>query len=550
MSGSGLNLLVFRAGHRRLRGRQLKEQLLQQLESVSPDSSGDELLGALLRAGELESSATDADSNAAGVLPFAQLTDRLADALLSGQLSPEFFKTTEDLALAPVPELLDLSIPEGFAYYALHPLCYADVLEKLPPLSQHIVVVGIRTIGTTLSAVTAAAARQRGHHVVRMTVRPAGHPYNRETEFIPQQRLALQDAIVHGADFLVVDEGPGLSGSSFLSVAEALERTGIALERITLICGHKPNPEALCSTDAGRRWRRFRSVAAGGECRRPRQAALFIGGGEWRELLFPSAADWPASWITMERLKYLSADRRRLFKFAGLGHYALPVFERERAVAEAGFGPEPRLESDGFISYPWISGRTAAVEDLSPATIERLAAYCAFRAEAFAADANPAPLQEMAEHNLSQLGADVCVNLELQRPVIADGRMQPHEWIISENGTLWKTDSGSRGDDHFFPGPTDIAWDLAGAIVEWRMRPAHALEFLGRYCNASGDDPRARIEGFIRAYSVFRWAYCKMAANAMQGTPEQKRLEAAAENYSRAVVRASAKPALSVSLAG
>ena len=29
-----------------------------------------------------------------------------------------------------------------------------------------------------------------------------------------------------------------------------------------------------------------------------------------------------------------------------------------------------------------------------------------------------------------------------------------------------------HGDDHFFPGPTDIAWDLAGTIVEWELAPA------------------------------------------------------------------------------
>jgi hypothetical protein len=157
----------------------------------------------------------------------------------------------------------------------------------------------------------------------------------------------------------------------------------------------------------------------------------------------------------------------------------------------------------------------------------------------------------MAEHNLSQFGADIHVNLQLQRPVLADGRMQPHEWILGEDGSMLKTDSGGHGDDHFFPGPTDIAWDLAGAIVEWRMKPALALEFLEHYRKASGDDPRARIDDFIRAYSVFRWAYCKMAANAMQGTPEQERLEAAAENYRLAIERATTlmSPTLSFSLA-
>jgi hypothetical protein len=51
-------------------------------------------------------------------------------------------------------------------------------------------------------------------------------------------------------------------------------------------------------------------------------------------------------------------------------------------------------------------------------------------------------------------------------PVIADGRMHPYEWIPSENGHLMKVHASRRGDDHFLPGPNDISWDLAGAIVE------------------------------------------------------------------------------------
>jgi thiamine kinase-like enzyme len=92
-------------------------------------------------------------------------------------------------------------------------------------------------------------------------------------------------------------------------------------------------------------------------------------------------------------------------------------------------------------------------------------------------------------------------------------------------------DSGSHGDDHFFPGATDIAWDLAGAIVEWRMSDRQAREFLDLYRHATGDDASARIDSFIKAYAVFRAAYCMMAANAMSGSQEQARLHRAAAGY-------------------
>jgi hypothetical protein len=170
--------------------------------------------------------------------------------------------------------------------------------------------------------------------------------------------------------------------------------------------------------------------------------------------------------------------------------------------------------------------------DLSENVLARIAEYCAFRVHAFATacpDFNA--LQQMAEHNLRELKLDVPVELRLERPAIVDGNVQPHEWLLTKEGRMLKTDSGSHGDDHFFPGPTDIAWDLAGAIVEWRMDDQQAKELLDRYHRASGDDASARIDGFIKAYAVFRAAYCVMAANAMNGSDEQLRLDRAAADY-------------------
>src|SRR5262249_22405284 len=191
-----------------------------------------------------------------------------------------------------------------------------------------------------------------------------------------------------------------------------------------------------------------------------------------------------------------------------------------------------REESDGFVSYPFLSGRPMTTADLSARMLARMAAYCAFRAEAFSVPGvDLEPLREMAEHNLRELGCDLSVALELERPVIADGRMQPHEWILRPEGIVIKTDGASHGDDHFYPGPTDVAWDLAGAIVEWRMSDEQSGQLLRDYQRESGDDARGRIVAFIRPYAAFRCAYCRRAANAMTGSPEQARLDRAAQDY-------------------
>jgi hypothetical protein len=531
-----LNLLVFRDGQRLASGSGLKAALVAELERAFASSSPD-ALAVLLRAGELECSASDATQHESSGLE--QVTDAIAAALIETQ--PNFY--TADLLnrirAAQIPETLNVTIPESFAYYALHPSAFAEVLDKIQPLPQTALVVGIRSIGVTLSAVTVAALRQRGIRAERITVRPQGHPYNRHTEFSGRQRELLQQNVTQGAQFLIVDEGPGLSGSSFLSVAEALVKCGVAAENIKIICSHEPHVDSLRAENGPQRWRKFTHIAAGFAPRLPVGAEIPIGGGEWRQHFLPDESAWPASWINFERIKFLSheflsnaAERPRFLKFAGFGHYGEAVFDREQKVAAGGFGPQPRLESDGFVSYPLIEGRPMRSEDLSETTLARLAAYCVFRAEALPSECRDlAPLQQMASHDLQQLELEHRVELKLERPVLCDGRMQPYEWIVTASGQMLKTDSGSHGDDHFFPGPTDIAWDLAGAIVEWRMSREQAKKFLKMYRHASGDDAEKRIADFVTAYRVFRCAYCMMASNALQGTAEQSRFDLAAQDY-------------------
>ena len=48
--------------------------------------------------------------------------------------------------------------------------------------------------------------------------------------------------------------------------------------------------------------------------------------------------------------------------------------------------------------------------------------------------------------------------------------MQPHEWIRTTSGWI-KTDALDHHNDHLLPGNQDIAWDIAGAAVEFGLRP-------------------------------------------------------------------------------
>ena len=121
--------------------------------------------------------------------------------------------------------------------------------------------------------------------------------------------------------------------------------------------------------------------------------------------------------------------------------------------------------------------------------------------------------------------------LPCERPVIADARMMPHEWVGTTSGAMIKTDGAGHGDDHFFPGPCDIAWDLAGAIIEWKLPPSAADFLMDAYRRLSGDNPRSRLDHYLLAYALFRTGYCKMASEAMQGTDEHGRLLRAFHAY-------------------
>jgi hypothetical protein len=102
---------------------------------------------------------------------------------------------------------------------------------------------------------------------------------------------------------------------------------------------------------------------------------------------------------------------------------------------------------------------------------------------------------------------------------------------------MLKVDTGTHGDDHFFPGPIDIAWDLAGAIVEWDLSEDAEQLLVAEYDRLSGDNPRKRLPAFVIAYTVFRLAYCKMAQVAGQDSVETHRWQKAYKFYSKRLNR-------------
>jgi hypothetical protein len=520
------DLWIFREGRREVSGLGMIRDLVHRLASKTS------LLDSLIEAGELE--AALADMNAPGAPAAATLTDALALLFAGTQVDQA---ELEHLAgKIEVPETISISPPEGFTYYALHPSDYARVVDRIALQSGTFAVIGVRSIGSTLSAVAAAALKAKARRAERITVRPTGHPYARSVQFSADQEHWIVEQLSQSADFLVVDEGPGRSGSTFLSVAEALIRSGVPQERITAVGSREFDPESLCAEHSAARWRSVRFVATEPSVSSRFQNFPYFGSGDWRMHFFKNEEDWPESWTQMERLKFLSPDRRQFFKFEGMGPLGSEVRERAFTLAEGGFSPAVVDAGDGFLSYQTIEGRNLRKQDVSHSVLERIARYCSFRVSNFShSPPFNSELANMLEFNVQQeFGRELRLDSELLRttdPVLVDGRMQPFEWIESREGELLKTDAISHGDNHFFPGPCDIIWDLAGAIAEWDLS-FEAAEFLvRRFKQLSGIDVAHKLDTYLLAYCVFRLGFCKMAASTVSGYREESRLESAYRWY-------------------
>jgi hypothetical protein len=112
-----------------------------------------------------------------------------------------------------------------------------------------------------------------------------------------------------------------------------------------------------------------------------------------------------------------------------------------------------------------------------------------------------------------------------------DARMFPHEWIATSAGYL-KVDALDHHDDHFFPGPQDIAWDVDGTIVEFQLDAAAENYFLECYERNSADrNIRTRLPFYRLAYLAFRFGYSDLAMRSLEGTEDAARFRKDCARY-------------------
>ena len=460
------------------------------------------IVAAFIRASELVQGVVDADFAVAGEDDATENHVAGASLLLTlaQAVAISWDSGFRDLALPDVGPLhllcragaVRTKQAEGYAFYAVYPEAYLAAARQ-SGLGRNTTVIGIRSIGASLAAVVAAAIGARP----ALTVRPVGHPFSR--------KMALSDALAArlqwgNGDYAIVDEGPGLSGSSLNCVADWLAANGVDERRIHFFPSHNGDLGAAASAEHRKRWsgaakhvvpldevileaphpwhrlENWIAAALG-----PLDAPLYdLSGGAWRK--FRAEEDWPPADPAMERLKFLAlvGGKRWLAKFAGIGTSGEAQFELARRLSGAGFAPEPACLCHGFIVLPWIDEKPVR-QHLPP--LARVLDYLACRASLPPTNsgASLSELFAMAANNFGEhwgAPAEAAVRSALGDPqrfhpilCCTDNRMHAWEWIHGANG--WqKLDALDHHAAHDMIGCQDIAWDIAGASTELAMSPA------------------------------------------------------------------------------
>jgi hypothetical protein len=123
---------------------------------------------------------------------------------------------------------------------------------------------------------------------------------------------------------------------------------------------------------------------------------------------------------------------------------------------------------------------------------------------------------------------DQC-NMDLLAPRVhrirTDNKLDRNEWLRLRDGRVLKTDALDHHQGHDLIGCQDVAWDVAGAIVEFGLGPREA----DRLISASGLSVDPDLLAFSQiAYCVFRLGHAHIAA---QSGPANARLRCEAERY-------------------
>jgi hypothetical protein len=138
-------------------------------------------------------------------------------------------------------------------------------------------------------------------------------------------------------------------------------------------------------------------------------------------------------------------------------------------------------------------------------------------------------LGQAAEGLLCQLG-DLAAAAPPGQPVHVDGRLHRWEWLVTPDDLILKTDAVDHSAAHDLVGCQDIAWDVAGAALEFDLTPAEITRLCAATEAATGERPDAALGFYGVCYAAFQLGLWRMA-EAAAALAEKPRLAAQADRY-------------------
>jgi hypothetical protein len=525
----------------------------------------DQLRTLLIQCGQFEQAILDrlTDCSAAVVHRVQSATD-LAAAAFYATLS----KACPELPAAPLDErtaldrlrlelryladlttaTLQVKVPEGFEFYTLLPeqYCFSALQwlkDHAESKSTSAIVIGIRSIGTSLSALVSTVLEAAGLKAKRFTTRPIGHPFEREA--------ILQSSQLADAKYaLIVDEGPGISGSSMAAVVKALLAEGMTHNHISLFPGHGGEPGPSASEQARSIWSSTARYFTPLETLRwhnkslvdllaaksaeicltgiPFERVQDLSAGAWRNYAYPDSSHWPALCLPFERSKYLCPARENLsllWKFNGLGSLMSGRKTSVDIIPDSEINPAknlslPQLGSlNGFVALPWIEGKRLVRADATDANLlKSIGSHIVSSAGAPLSQSESSSsisrlsdmlywnTKEAFGNNLAQQSRNLADRVTNSLPGLqyGDGHLAPHEWIRTPDGALFKSDSFGHQNDHTIVSRQSILWDVAGAMVEWNLNTQTAVPLLTAVQTGGVAIESDALHFYLVAHAAFR----------------------------------------------
>jgi hypothetical protein len=483
-------------------------------------------------------------SNIAGNVFYTSWKNNCIDQLMVC----EFINKFDSIKSFELPEKFLFGVSEGFAFYGLFPETYIHSSEKfyLHNNNRPVVIIGLRTIGTILSTIVSTVLKKRGCDVISFTLRPRGQPFDRQIKI---SKKLEQKILLHKSDnFIITDEGPGLSGSSFGGTAALLSSLGVRDKNIIFFPSWDPDSKVLNSPNARYHWDSHTKYCSSFESSWIESKRLQnefnadslvdISAGHWRKWLLKGNNEGLAIHPQHERRKYLVSKRgstsktpSSIIKFAGLGRYGEYAYKRSSLLEKSGFIPKLYSFKNGFLEYELIINNTN--NKINKQFLAEAAGYVSYLKNHFTAKVNvyKEQLLEMVHINICEsIGPHYLIFLkdlynyldhDYEKNICeVDGRMDFYKWV-KLGDTYLKTDHTDHHNDQFFPGCQDSAWDIVGGIIEWNLDDKKEKYFIDMYIEKSRDTLIGkRIKSNKIVYCSFKIGLSKLFKESLAELPE------------------------------